>query len=188
MRVLVATALLVPLLAGGCAGIQRIVPDSVSASLAAPEPSPGREIVGYLGRLRTLGESGLEKEAVRQRQAAAATPTDLQRLKSALALEAAGHGDEGDILAIVDPLAKSSRTDPEVRAMASFLHGIALERRRLKESAAASGARLKDERRAREAERQRADALQERAAQLQQKLDALMDLEKSLSGRQGQNR
>ena len=67
--------------------------------------------------------------------------------------------------------------------MASFLHGIALERRRLKESAAATGARLREAQKARDNEKQRAEALQERAAQLQQKLDALTDIEKSLSDR-----
>ncbi len=67
--------------------------------------------------------------------------------------------------------------------MASFLQGIAHERRRLKESAAAAGAKLRDAQRARDNEKQRAEALQERAAQLQQKLDALTDLEKSLSDR-----
>ena len=67
--------------------------------------------------------------------------------------------------------------------MASFLQAMAGERRRLRESAAASGTRLREERHAREVEKQRADALQERAAQLQQKLDALSDLEKSLSDR-----
>jgi FtsZ-binding cell division protein ZapB len=92
--------------------------------------------------------------------------------------------EETDILAIVDPLAKNSRGDADVRAMASFLKGIAQERRRLKESAAAAGTRLRDAQRARDTEKQRADALQERAAQLQQKLDALTELEKSLSDRQ----
>ncbi len=186
MRRLAPLLVLAPLLLAGCTSLERLVPAPVAESIQ--EVSPGREIVSYLGRLRTLSDSALEKEAVRQRQAAAASPTDLQRLKSAMALAATGHADEGDILAVVDPLARSSRADPDVRAMASFLQAIALDRRRLKESAAASGTRLRDERRARETEKQRADALQERAAQLQQKLDALTDLEKSLSGRQTPSR
>ena len=67
--------------------------------------------------------------------------------------------------------------------MASFLLIQSAERRRLKEGAAAAGSRLRDERRAHEAQKQRADALQERASQLQQKIDALTELEKSLSER-----
>ena len=72
--------------------------------------------------------------------------------------------------------------------MASFLLLQAAERRRLKEGVAAAGSRLRDERRAHEAQKQRADALQERAAQLQQKIDALTELEKSLSDRPVQTR
>jgi len=96
----------------------------------------------------------------------------------------APQAEEADILAMVDPIARKESAEAEVRAMASFLQGVAVERRRLKESAATAGARLRDERRARETEKQRAEAMQERAAQLQQKLDALTDLEKSLSDRQ----
>jgi hypothetical protein len=69
--------------------------------------------------------------------------------------------------------------------MASFLHVLAAERRRLRETAAA---RERDERRAHQALRARAEAAQERAAQLQQKLDALTALEKSLSERQTSSR
>jgi hypothetical protein len=72
--------------------------------------------------------------------------------------------------------------------MASFLHTMAGERRRLRESAAAANARLREERKAVDAQKQRADTLQERAAQLQQKLDALTELEKSLSDRPISNR
>jgi hypothetical protein len=62
------------------------------------------------------------------------------------------------------------------------------ERRRLRESAATTGNKLREERHAREQEKQRADALQDRAAELQQKLDALSQLEKSLSNRPPGNR
>ena len=78
--------------------------------------------------------------------------------------------------ALVDPVAKKDNGDRDLRAMASFLQVVANERRRLKESAAAAGVRLREERRLNEAQKQRADALQ-------QKLDALTDLEKSLSDR-----
>ena len=76
----------------------------------------------------------------------------------------------------------------EVREMASFLHSMAVERRRLRESAAAAEKSLAQERKAQEAQKQRADALQERVGQLQQKLDALSEIEKSLSERQTKGR
>jgi selenocysteine-specific translation elongation factor len=139
--------------------------------------------MAYMGRLRAMNETSLAAETTRQRQAAQKQPTDVAKLKVAMAMVIAPQAEETDILAVVDPIARKESAEAEVRAMASFLQGIAVERRRLKESAATAGARLRDERKARETEKQRAEAMQERAAQLQQKLDALTDLEKSLSDR-----
>ena len=101
----------------------------------------------------------------------------------ALAMSLHPQSDDAEILALVDPIARKESAPNEVRAMASFLHTMATERRRLRESAAAANAKLRDERRAVEAQKQRADTMQERAAQLQQKIDALTELEKSLSDR-----
>ena len=181
-------ALSLPLLSG-CAVLDQLLaprgaPPAAAETPAPPVRSSAQELVAYLARLRTLGEAALATETTRQRQAASRTPSDLARAKLALALAMNPAGEDADVLAVVEPLARKEGGDPEVRAMASFLHGIVHERRRLKESAAAAGAKLRDERRAREVEKQRAEALQERAAQLQQKLDALTDLEKSLSDRQ----
>jgi len=84
--------------------------------------------------------------------------------------------------------AANEANSPEAREMASFLHVQLVERRRLRESAAAADKNLRDERKATEAQKLRADALQERVAQLQQKLDALGEIEKSLSDRQTKGR
>ncbi len=146
--------------------------------------STAQDLMAYLGRLRTMSESALAAETTRQRAAAQKQPSDVAKLKVAMAMVVAPQAEEADILAMVDPIARKETAEAEVRAMASFLQGVAVERRRLKESAATAGARLRDERRARETEKQRAEAMQERAAQLQQKLDALTDLERSLSDRQ----
>ena len=67
--------------------------------------------------------------------------------------------------------------------MAGFLHGMATERRKLRESLAAATAKNRDDRREAQAQRQRAEAQQERADRLQQKLEALTNLEKSLANR-----
>ena len=188
-------------LAGGCSLLEKLVPPPATTPAAAPPEAaaPARpaaiarlssadELVTYLARLKTLSEAALTAEATRQRLAAQRDPSDVGRVKAAMALVVAGQAEDADILAMVDPLARRDTADADVRAMASFLQGIAHERRRLKESAAAAGARLRDAQRARETEKQRAEALQERAAQLQQKLDALTDLEKSLSDRQNPTR
>lgn len=190
---LVASAMLL----GGCGALEGFV-NAVKSEPVAAAPAPGvlerrplfgssrsEELVAYLGRLRTLGAAAVTAEAARQRQAAARTPTELARVKAAMALFMAHADDEGEILALVEPVARNDSRDPELRAMASFLHIMASDRRRLRESAAA---RVRDERRAQEQLRSRADSAQERADQLQQKLDALTALEKSLSDRQPASR
>jgi uncharacterized protein YlxW (UPF0749 family) len=109
-------------------------------------------------------------------------------VKLGLALSLSPTGEEAEIIALLEPVARKESADDDVRAMASFLLVQAAERKRLKEGAAAAGSRLRDERRATEAQKQRADALQERAAQLQQKIEGLTELEKSLSDRQTPDR
>lgn len=189
-----AVAVLVVALAlAGCAQMEKVfapAPDATSSAAAPARSSLRRsaadELVSYLARLKNMNEGAVNAEAARQRQAAQRDTNEVGRIKAAMALVVAGQAEEADVLALVDPLARAG--DADVRAMASFLQGIAHERRRLKESAAAAGAKLRDAQRARDSEKQRAEALQERAAQLQQKLDALTDLEKSLSDRRNSQR
>ena len=169
-------------LAVGCAAPERraAVADRSRPAATAQE---GAAMLAYLARLRGLREGALAAEAQRQRRAAARDPSDLARVRAALARSLAD-ADDAAVLALAEPVARREDAAPELRAMASFLHAMALDRRRLRESAAAAGTRLRDERRAAEAQKQRADAAEERAGELQQKLDALTELEKSLSDRQ----
>ena len=137
----------------------------------------------------TAGEKAAPAAGAKPAPVVEARPTsDLGRIKAALAILASPSGDEGEALALVEPVARRTNGDADTRAMAGFVQGMALERRRLKESAAGANAKLREERKAAEAQKLRADALQERAAELQQKLDALADLEKSLSAKQVTNR
>lgn len=179
MRAWVALAAL--LLVGGCAAFERTALPAETRSAVPATPAQrsaaAGEIFAYLARLRGMNEAALAAEAARQRRDA----SDLGRLKAALALSLSAQSEEADIIALVDPLAKKDNGDIDARAMASFLQVIANERRRLKESATAAGTRLRDERRLLESQRQRAELLQ-------QKLDALTDLEKSLSDRPTPNR
>lgn len=177
---LLCMALLLP----GCALPEALRPAPANAA----QPQAAAELMAYLARLRGLNERGLAAEATRQRQAVRGAPSDLAQVKIALALSLSPQVEESEIISLVEPVAKKGGAEDEVRAMASFLLVQASERRKLKESAVAAGTRLRDERRAVEAQKQRADSLQERAAQLQQKLDALTELEKSLSERQPQGR
>lgn len=160
----------------------------VLPSFSAPSVLGGRssaeELLAYMGRLRGLGEAALAGEVTRMRALMQRENDDLTRVKAALAVAVANPAEDAELSALVDPVAKRDGGDADVRSMASFLQVMASERRRLRESAAAAAARLRDERKASEAQKQRADALQERAAQLQQKLDAFTEIEKSLSDRQ----
>lgn len=152
-------------------------PEPAPVSVAAASKSSAEDLFAYLARLRAMNESALSAEATRQRR----ETSDIARVKAALALSLMSQSEESEIIALVDVTARKDGADRDVRIMASFLHALATERRRVKESAAAAGVRLRDERRAHEAQKQRADALQ-------QKLDALTELEKSLSDRQSSTR
>jgi hypothetical protein len=171
---------LLALALAACSVVDRLAPRPDEPHPAAAQ---GSELAQYVASLRGLGESRLAAEAARQREAAGREPGDVARVKAAIALSLVPRADEAEVLALVEPVAARASAPTEVRGMASFLQAMALERRRLRESAAAAATHLREERHARDAEKQRADALQERAAQLQQKLDALSDLEKSLSNR-----
>ncbi len=158
-----------------CSHIERAVPALADA--------PGESLASYMSRLHAMNEQALAAEAAKQRRIASAESDDLARVRAALALSLAPHGDEAEILSLVDPVVAHRDAPADVRGMASFLQAMATDRRRLRESVAATGQKLREERHAREQEKQRADALQERATELQQKLDALSELEKSLSNR-----
>src|SRR5258706_12072479 len=146
----------------GCGALEAVRTD---APQSPPLPnllqrSSAEELVSYLARLKTMSESALNAETAHQRQVATREPSDLARLKVAMAMVVAPQSDEADILAVVEPIAKRETAEADVRAMASFLQGITIERRRLKESAAAAGARLRDRPRSRGTEEQRAKAMQ----------------------------
>jgi chromosome segregation ATPase len=194
MRIAMAAALAAALLSG-CQSMEAIAPARLFAPAPAARIAPGAELVAYLARIRDLGDKPLAAETQRQREAARAQGSELETVKLGIALSLAPTSDDGEIATLMEPISRRANADDDVRAMASFLLVQSAERRRLKEGLAAAGSRLRDERRALEAQKQRTEALeqratqlQERAAQLQQKIDALTELEKSLSDRQSQNR
>ncbi len=188
MRLAAALAALVLLSACGALESLVVPVPAATTTMAARDPedvrvTAGGELVAYLARIRDLGERALAAETARQREVARASGSELESVKLALAMSLAPGSDEGEVATLMEPVSRKRTIDDDVRAMASFLLVQSAERRRLKEGVAAAGSRLRDERRAHEAQKQRADALQERAAQLQQKIEALTELEKTLSDR-----
>ena len=159
-----------------CASVDKVAPVETRTAAAplASLPASSDDLLAYAASLRGLNESALAAEAARQRR----EPGDMARVKAALALSLSPQADESEIVALVEPVEKNEGARQDAKAMAGFLHSIAVERRGLKESATA---RVRDERRTADAQKQRADSLQ-------QKLDALTELEKSLSDRQVPNR
>ena len=172
MRIACGMAMLAFLSIGGCGVLERNAAESAPLA-AAPAKTTAEDLVAYLAGLRGSSEAALAAEAARQRRDGG----DAARVKAALALSLAAQSDDGEIAALVDPVARQQDADPSLRAMAAFVQALAAERRRLKENAAAAQGRLKDERKLVELQKQRADTLQ-------QKLDALTELEKSLADRE----
>jgi hypothetical protein len=163
-------ALFLAFLAAACATTRQPAPAQSAAVMPTPAASRSSadDLLAYMARVRTMPEPALAAEVARHRKETG----DLSRVKAALALAVSPQSDEAEILALVEPVEKRAG-DRDVKAMAGFLQVMALERRRAKES---SAARLRDEHKALDAQRQRAD-------DLQQKLEALSALEKSLSDR-----
>jgi hypothetical protein len=164
--------------------VPEVVRPAGTATASRSAHGAGDELLAYMGRLAAMGGSALPGEAARQRELLQRNPSDVTRVKAALALAMANPAEDGELHALVDPVARASGGDADVRAVASFLQVVAAERRRARENLASAATKLRDERRSAETQKQRADALQEKAAQLQQKLDALTEIEKSLTDRQ----
>src|SRR5439155_15234800 len=118
-RILLAT---LAIALAGCGAFDKLASSPAASAPASTASlaniSPAEELVGYLARLKSLNESALNAEAARQRQAAQKDSTDVARVKAAMALTISAQSEESDILALVDPLARGSRSDPDLRAMA----------------------------------------------------------------------
>jgi hypothetical protein len=167
------------LLLAACSSVPEIEPATTTASAAPATPAQtyAEDLLAYLGRLRTMNETALGAEAARMKRDA----SDVARVKAALAMALSPQSDEADILELVEPVTRRTSADRDVRAMATLVQSMATERRRLKQRVAATTGELREERRAAETQKQRAEALQ-------QKLDALTQLEKSLAARETQVR
>jgi hypothetical protein len=179
MKRLAAAALMATL--AGCAIPEALLPKALPAPRV---PSTADRLAAYLARLRSLDETALPAEIARARESVTRSPGEFTRLEAALALATSPQSDDSEILALVDPLAREGGTqDADIRAMAGFLHVLAAERKKLRESLATANTRMRDERREAQTQRSRADAQLERAERLQQTLEALSNLEKSLADR-----
>jgi len=160
------------------------VPAAKAPVQAAPAAHTADRLLASLARLLALDEAGLNAEIARRRAELATNPGHQARVETALAVAMAPAPDDELVAALVAPvLAAFPPAEPDLRAMAGFLQGLATERRKLRDGLAAASAKSRDDRRESQAQRLRADAQQERADRLQAKLEALTNLEKSLANR-----
>ncbi|MES2355744.1 MAG: hypothetical protein V4568_15360 [Pseudomonadota bacterium] len=127
-------------------------------------------LLEYANYLRRLSASELTREHESLRQAVAKSKTDLTRAELAMfyALPGLPLRDDSKALAMLEPLSKEA-SSPSVRNFVWLLIGFVADNKRLDEAAQASNTKLKEE--------------QRQSAELQQKLEALKSIEKSLSER-----
>jgi hypothetical protein len=184
MKKLASSAMAALALLAACAAPEKAPPPRPPAIvIAPPPPTEADQLVARLARLNAAGPAEQQAEVARLKESNARNPSDVGRVELAFALTAAG-ADEGEILAALEPVTREGGTaSVDVKSVAGFLQGVILERRKLKESLAAATARASADRKSVEASRQKEAQLQEQISRLQKKLDALMNLEKSLSDR-----
>jgi cell division protein FtsL len=180
LRAVLAAAVL-----AGCAATPPPSPAPRAAIAVVPAPpGTGERLIAALSRMGAMDERALAAEIARTGEAARRQRTAFARVEAALALSLSEDPDDARILAYVAPvLDERPPSDPALRAMAGFLHGIASDRRKLKDDVAAATSKSREERREAQSQRLRAEAQQQRADRLQQKLEALTELEKSLATR-----
>jgi hypothetical protein len=135
--------------------------------IAPPEvhiPSELERALAYFDRLRRMpsGELAREQEAVRQSYAQSRSDLDRMRLAMTYALPNTPLSDEGRTLDLIEPLIKNARS--ELHDLAVLVAVFAQEHRRLSANV---------------------QTLQQGVQSLEQKLDALRSLERTLIEREG---
>lgn len=127
-------------------------------------------LVQYAAYLRRLSAADLNREHESMKQHVARAKTDLNRAQLALIYILPGLSlhDDAKALTILDPLVKEA-TSPAVRNFAMLMSSMVGDNKRLDENVQNLNSKLKEE--------------QKQSAELQQKLDALKSIEKSLSER-----
>lgn len=154
--------LLCALLLAGCALLK---PPRDAYWLDPQGPRPASDAVSllhYAAYARNLGGRQLAEEAERVRLAWTAEKTDFHLLQYAMALSvpAASAADHRRALQLIEPLTRPGNgRDGELRALASLMHAHLAEHRRLEDGSTAN---------------------YRRAEELEKKLEALKDIEKSL--------
>lgn len=158
---------------GGCAVLKSLEPGRSDYWVKPGSPRPATEVeslIMYFEYAKKLSGTELNKEHEQVKQAFATGKSDFARLQYVLLLAMlnASFRDEGRALGLLEPLLKeNAAAGPGLRTFAYFLNAEITEHRRIEEGA---NQKLREE--------------QKRSEALQQKLDAIKSIEKTLIERE----
>jgi chromosome segregation ATPase len=158
-------------------------------------PSEVEQLLGHVAKVRALETREFITERESARSQVLQDKSDFNRIKYALVLALAPTAstspalagqDDVELLSLIEPLISagsgSTSTDSEVRALATLLHCVVSERRKVREQLRDTQSRLtiarKDDTREEEAR-----ALRARVEELETKLNALKSIDRSVNRR-----
>lgn len=174
MQLLFLAIIAVFMSAAGCALDGKVIKESSVNEPSRPEfpvaVNDAETLVQYGAHLRRLSANELNREHEALKQSAAKSKSDLNRAQLAMiyALPGLPLRDDAKAVIMLESLGKDAQSSG-IRNFALLLLSMVSDNRRLDEGAQALAAKLKDE--------------QTKSAELQQKLEALKSIEKSLSER-----
>jgi len=148
-------------------------PETPARSATAPMPSDLDRIAKFYDRLIPMKSGELARELDSSREAFEKDKSDFNRLQLALLLSLPGttFRDDNAALALLNAFVKDKSPEGStLRPLAILLHSELLELRRIDEALLQQAAKLKDE--------------QRRSEALQQKLDAILEMEMKMIERE----
>lgn len=156
-------------------------PAGTSFPAIVPAQSTIEQLMAYLLQAKALGAHALSEETSRMREAWGRDKSELTRLKLALLLASSANSDDGELMTLLEPLVQDpASAKPEIRALATLMHGAAHERKRTKDNLAAVNTRLREAQKSQESSLARLEQQRRQIEDLEKKLNALKTIEKSL--------
>ncbi|MBL8518862.1 MAG: hypothetical protein JNM76_18005 [Betaproteobacteria bacterium] len=154
------------------------LPTAVAAPIIAQPVIPDTDLASYALKLKALGPQSIQAEVAQLRQQSREAPTYVNRLRLAMALWIS-NGDDLEIQTLADS-SQAAAADSPLRGIGLLLASISAERRRNRELVTTSHSRSQEARRSQESQQARLEALQRQIDELERKLAALREMEKSL--------
>lgn len=154
---------------------------TAATPVVPPAIRPETDLALHITRIRTFTQAQLNAELAANRQRAREAPSYENRLRLALSLWASG-GDDTEIQALAEG-SSAGQDNEQLRGIGTLLSAIIFERRRNRELQATNLTRNRESRREQEYQQAKVDALKRQIDDLERKLAAMRDMEKSLQQR-----